>query len=137
MRFADSGNRARHVRVVHNRERSFGCKHCGKRFSNFRDQQRHEKRHGGEKALLKGKQHLSTLKAAENGQKKKIIGNAKRPFMCKHCSKCFRRAWELKRHNRSHTGERPFKCVTTVGKASVMYEISGDMKDNALERRPL
>ena len=110
IRFADSGNRARHVRVVHNRERSFGCTHCGKRFSNLRDQQRHEKRHSGEKALLKEKQHLSGLTAAEKGQKKKTIGNAKRPFMCKHCSKCFRRAWELKRHNRTHTGERPFKC---------------------------
>ena len=110
MRFADSGNRTRHVRVLHNGEMRFGCKHCGKRFTNARNQQTHEKRHNGEKALLKGKQHLSSLAAAENGKQKKTTGNAKLSFECKHCSKCFRRAWELKRHNRTHTGDRPFKC---------------------------
>ena len=110
MRFADSGNRTRHVRVLHNGEMRFGCKHCGKRFTNARNQQTHEKRHNGEKALLKGKQHLRSLAAAENGKQKKTTGNAKLSFECKHFSKCFRRAWELKRHNRTHTGDRPFKC---------------------------
>ena len=48
--------------------------------------------------------------ATVSGNEQQQKGTAKRPFMCKHCSKCFRRAWELKRHNRAHTGERPFKC---------------------------
>ncbi|GAB5366765.1 hypothetical protein AAMO2058_001171500 [Amorphochlora amoebiformis] len=37
-------------------------------------------------------------------------------FQCKKCSKPFRSSSELVRHDRVHTGERPFVCVVCTGR---------------------
>ena len=29
---------------------------------------------------------------------------------CKLCGKCFRRIWDLRRHERVHNGEKPYEC---------------------------
>jgi len=34
----------------------------------------------------------------------------KRGFMCRHCGRILPSRWKLARHERSHTGEKPFVC---------------------------
>lgn len=47
-----------------------------------------------------------------------------RPYQCDICSKCFTRADTLKVHFRTHTGERPFKCEICLKR----FSVSGHLK---------
>ncbi|KAJ1167522.1 hypothetical protein NDU88_007913, partial [Pleurodeles waltl] len=33
-----------------------------------------------------------------------------KPFKCSECAKCFSWLSQLQTHHRTHTGEKPFKC---------------------------
>ena len=45
-------------------------------------------------------------------------------FECKHCDKAFSEARNLKRHERIHTGEKPFKCK----KCNKTFSQAGNLK---------
>ena len=39
-----------------------------------------------------------------------FTGRRRRIFECPHCNKVMQSGWKLRRHMRSHTGNKPFKC---------------------------
>eukprot|EP00116_Pleurobrachia_bachei_P001897 sb/3462159/ len=68
---------------MHNGDKPFKCKDCGKNFSQKSSFQVHQR----------------------------SIHSGERPFKCKECGKTFAQLGNLKVHMRQHTGEKPFSCT--------------------------
>lgn len=78
-----------HWKTVHQKDEQFKCKVCGEHFPSIKEWGTHVK---------------SMCKNEEQFKK------AKELLKCKECGKCFSSKFNLKRHSRVHTGEKPFQC---------------------------
>uniref|UniRef100_A0AAV2LX71 C2H2-type domain-containing protein n=1 Tax=Knipowitschia caucasica TaxID=637954 RepID=A0AAV2LX71_KNICA len=96
--FRDRTDLHRHLSSVHSREREFTCRSCHKAFSTQKNLATHIKV-CGQTGALPGPD--STLNDFTVIRKK---------FKCPYCSFSAMHQCILKRHMRSHTGERPYPC---------------------------
>lgn len=78
--FPDKYYLQKHIRCIHIKDYDFVCDNCGLGFTQKSNYELHLKIHRGEKQ------------------------------QCKQCEKFFSNAFSLQRHERIHTGERPYKC---------------------------
>ena len=59
-----------------------------------------------------GDENTSTNSVPTNELTKQNGNYIRKPYQCKSCPKCFKYPFDLKRHERFHTGVKPFQCKT-------------------------
>ncbi|KAL4235060.1 hypothetical protein ACF0H5_006698 [Mactra antiquata] len=78
--------------------RVYSCRQCNATYSNHKDLKEHTK------------QHFKIRKSMSHRTYKKEIDRSGFSHKCKHCMKTFQKPSQLLRHERVHTGDRPFEC---------------------------
>jgi KRAB domain-containing zinc finger protein len=92
-----------------NREKSFRCNICEKRFSQFGNLKRHFLTHTGNKPFkcdICGKFFSRSAHVKDHILTHTGIG----AFKCDSCDRAFLKSEHLEFHMYTHTGEKPFKC---------------------------
>lgn len=71
---------------------------------------KHLRTHADEKRHLCGQCNKSFASSSYLSIHKKAIHQKIRPFECRECNQRFAFKSDLKKHSRSHTGEKPYAC---------------------------
>ncbi|XP_057201385.1 zinc finger protein 383-like [Triplophysa rosa] len=88
--------------LIHSDTRPFPCPYCGKRFHQKSDMKKHTFIHTGEKP------HVCVVCSKAFSQSSNLITHSRKhnsyhPFSCPHCTLSFQRRLELQRHLQTHT----------------------------------
>uniref|UniRef100_UPI0037E75DC9 zinc finger protein 721-like n=1 Tax=Semicossyphus pulcher TaxID=241346 RepID=UPI0037E75DC9 len=114
-RFPEKGLLMIHERV-HTGEKPFPCTFCEKRFASQGELRLHRRTHTGERPYhcsicLKSFSRHWHLKTHLDAMHCEVVaGFVRKKFPCSDCEKSCNSAAELRDHQRTHTGERPYQC---------------------------
>ncbi|XP_077869569.1 uncharacterized protein LOC102808155 [Saccoglossus kowalevskii] len=85
---------------------NYACQQCEKKFPDKWHLERHKNVHARKTATGYKKKALLVKEKKPETRKRFRVASIK----CQHCEKLFRDKWHLERHERSHTGEKPYIC---------------------------
>ncbi|XP_029008203.1 zinc finger protein 879-like isoform X2 [Betta splendens] len=114
-RFPEKGLLMVHERV-HTGEKPFPCTFCEKRFASRGELRLHRRTHTGERpyhcsiCLKSFSRHWHLKTHLEAMHSEVVAGFIRKKFPCSDCEKSCNSAAELRDHQRTHTGERPYQC---------------------------
>ncbi|XP_072530638.1 uncharacterized protein [Salminus brasiliensis] len=96
--------------LIHSDTRPYPCQYCGKRFHQKSDMKKHTFIHTGEKP------HVCVVCGKAFSQSSNLITHSRkhssyRPFSCPHCSHSFQRKVDLQRHLETHCGDNSSSTV--------------------------
>ncbi|XP_067635461.1 zinc finger protein 91-like [Eurosta solidaginis] len=134
--FATKGVLNRHLRANHLGDNIYRCEFCPLAFHSASQQRLHSTTHKDEDPETR-ERNMAALREEEAKLKVyryKYIRDKNYQYPCDICGKHFKTTWDLDRHERSHSGEKPHKCDFCEKRFSQATSLSQHMSTHSGEK---